>query len=439
MNAITSQIDSSERPRVVVIGGGFGGLHAARQLGNRPVNVTLIDRRNFHLFQPLLYQVATGGLSPGDIASPLRAVLHRFGNINVVQATVTGFDPARQVVKTDKRDFPYDYLVVAVGAENSYFGNEQWGAAAPALKSVEDALAIRQRIFSAFEQAELCDDPQKRKVLQTFVVIGGGPTGVELAGALTELVRETLADDFRSIDPRESRIVLLEGGARLLPSFPESLSEKATRRLHKMGVEILTRALVVNIHGSVVRFRRAGQESSLEAAAVLWTAGVKASPLAELLASAAGARTDKSGRVIVGPDLTLPGFPNIYLVGDMAHFSHGLPEPLPGVAPVAMQQGRYAARAILRRLKGKSVSPFRYVYKGNLAVIGRNHAIADFGGVRLSGFPAWILWVLVHIAYLVEFDNRMLVMFQWAWNYLTRKRGARLIIGVDPKNSTDPH
>ncbi len=413
---------------VVVVGGGFGGLYATQKLGNRKgISVTLIDRRNFHLFQPLLYQVATGGLSPGDIASPLRAVLNRFRNVRVLQATVTGINAPEQTISLGEDIIKYDSLVIATGAHHHYFGNDQWASNAPGLKTIEDALEMRRRIFRAFEAAEREDDPGKKRSLMTFVIVGGGPTGVELAGALGELANFTLKNDFRNLDPRNTRILLLEGGAKILAAYPDKLSNKASSSLKKLGVDVRTETLVTAIADGQVRMKHGESEEIIEAETVLWAAGVKSSSLSKALVETTGAGTDRSGRIVVDPFLNVGDFANIYVIGDLAHFAHQGDDALPGVAPVAMQQGRHVARLIRDRLRGKEGSAFKYTNKGNLAVIGRNAAIADVGPFKMSGWFAWLIWIFVHIAYLIEFDSRVLVLFQWASNYFTRKRGARLI------------
>jgi NADH dehydrogenase len=418
-------MSADQKHHVVIVGGGFGGLYAAQALRRAPVRVTLIDRRNFHLFQPLLYQIAVGGLSPGDIASPLRSVLRR-SNAEVVMDEVITIEPRQHKLFLRKREIVYDTLIIAAGARHHYFGNDPWETYAPGLKTIEDALDIRRRVFLTFENAELERDPKKRRALLTFVIIGGGPTGVELAGALGELTRSTLKDEFRAIKPEESNIILLEGGKRILPSYPPSLSAKAQRALERLGVVVRTEALVTEVQTDRVVYRRANDALEIEAHTTLWAAGMKASSLGTDLSRSTGADTDKAGRVIVNQDLTVPGFSNIFVIGDLAHLSTD-GNPLPGVATVAMQQGRHAAKVIRNRLKGKDTKPFRFRNRGNLAVIGRNAAVADLGRVRFSGFPAWLIWAMVHIVYLIEFDNKLLVMIQWTWNYFTRKRGARLI------------
>jgi NADH dehydrogenase len=415
--------------RVVILGGGFGGLYAVKALAGSPVAVLLVDQRNFHLFQPLLYQVATGMLSPGDIASPLRSVLAKHRNVTVFQAVATGVDAeARELVLEGGR-IPYDTLIVATGTTHFYFGNERWQADAPSMKTVEDALEVRRRIFSAFEIAELDPVEAEAEGWLQFVVIGAGPTGVEMAGALAELARGTLRDDFRRIDPSKAKTLLVEGSPRVLPGFAEELSRKAETRLRKMGVEVRTGTRVTSIEGHRVTLKSGEREDTVTAGTILWAAGVRASPLGQELCKATGCSLDPMGRVMVEPDLTVPGHPELFVIGDLANFRDPSGRPVPGMAPAAMQQGDYAARTILARLAGKPLPPYRYRSRGMLAVIGRNAAVADLGWVRLSGFWAWIIWALVHIAYLVEFDNKLLVMTQWAWTYFTRKRSARLITG----------
>lgn len=418
--------------RVTIVGGGFGGLYAAKNLRRDDVEVTLVDRRNFHLFQPLLYQVATGGLSPGDISSPLRGIFKDHRNTRVWQAVVTDIDVKERRVVLSDGSLPYDTLIVASGGSYSYFGNEHWAPEAPGLKSVEDALEIRHRIFVAFERAEREPDPDRRQALLTFAVIGAGPTGVELSGALAELAYGTLRRDFRRIDPRDSVILLIEGAARVLPSYPPKLSARAERALQGLGVTVHKNTMVTRIDNGRLTLRSATGEASIEARTILWAAGVKASSLGRSLADKTGAKVDPVGRLVVEPDLTLPHHPEIFIVGDLALFAHPSDSPLPGVAPVAMQQGHHAAEVIKRRLDGKTSRPFVYKNKGNLAVIGRRAAVADLGRWRFSGHLAWLVWVFVHIRYLIEFDNKLIVMIQWAFDYFTRKRGARLITGKDP-------
>ena len=422
--------NTPEKPpqhRVVVIGGGFGGLYAAKALRHAPVEVTLIDKRNFHLFQPLLYQVATGTLSPADISSPLRSILSRSKNTSVLMEEVADIDPDRQIVKLREQALPYDTLIVATGVSHHYFGNEHWKDNAPGLKTVEDALEMRRRIFMAFEAAEKELDPEKRKAWLTFVVVGGGPTGVELAGAIAELAYKTLKEDFRSIDTTETRILLLEGLDRILPPYSPDLSAKAEATLTARGVTVQTSTKVTNIADHVVTIERQGGVEQIASQTILWAAGVKASAMGEVLAKQTGASLDRSGRVIVEPDLSLPNHPNIFVIGDLAHFAHQGEKPLPGVAPVAMQQGEYVAKLIQKRLKDKVLPAFSYFEVGSLAVIGQNAAVVDLGFIRFSGIIAWFVWVVAHIYYLIEFDNKLIVMIQWGWNYFTRNRGARLI------------
>jgi NADH dehydrogenase len=381
-----------------------------------------VDRRNFHLFQPLLYQVATGGLSPADIASPLRAILKRQRNVRVIQGEATGFDLESKTVRVDSEEIPYDYLVVATGATHHYFGQGEWETRAPGLKTIEDATRMRARILNAFERAEREPDERRRRALLTFVIVGGGPTGVELAGAIGELARMTLARDFRAIDPASARILLLEGADRLLLSYPESLSRRAREALSELGVTVSTGAMVTAIEDGSLAVKRGGSEETIEAATILWAAGVEASPLGRLLSDAC----DRAGRVPVGENLSLAGHPEVFVIGDLAAFVQD-GSPLPGIAPVAMQQGRYVASAIRARLAGEEHRPFRYRDRGNLAVIGRARAVALLGPFSFWGYPAWLLWLFVHLLYLVAFENRAIVLFQWAWSYFTRNRRARLI------------
>jgi NADH dehydrogenase len=405
----------------VIVGAGFGGLAAARTLEDAPVDVTVIDRRNHHLFAPLLYQVATAGLSPGDIAYPIRSILRRQANARVLLGDAQAVDPeARQVLLSDGR-VAYDFLVLATGSSHAYFGHDEWEPNAPGLKTLEDALEIRRRILLAFEKAERETDPERRRALLTFVLVGGGPTGAELAGAIAEIARHVLVSDFRAIDPRTSRILLAEAGPRILPAYPEELSRKAQAQLERMGVEVRTGAAVTAIEpgSAVIGGNRVASET------VLWTAGVQASPLARSL----GAPLDRAGRVLVEPDLSIPGHPEIFVIGDLSNFSHQTGKPLPGVAQPAIQGGRHAARNILRSLEGRPSLPFAYRDLGNLAVLGRSAAVADLPWLRFSGYPAWLFWCFVHIMKLVDFRSRALVFFEWAWSYVSWQRGARLITG----------
>lgn len=435
----TEQIDGQNRPhRVVIVGGGFGGLYAAQRLGQAPVEVTLVDRRNFHLFQPLLYQVATGGLSPGDIASPLRAVLNRQKNTRVLQAEVTDFDLEGRRVLLKDGELPYDSLIVAAGAESHYFGRNEWAQEAPGLKSIEDALEVRKKVFMAFEAAEREADPQARTAWLTFVIVGGGPTGVELAGAVAELAHHTLKNDFRSFDPSETRVILLEGGDRILPAYPADLSASAADSLRKLGVEVRTGVKVTEIALHRVTLQAGSAVEEIGSQTVLWAAGMKASPLGAALARNGGVELDRTGRVRVNPDLTVPGHPEVSVIGDLAHFADPEGKPLPGVAPVAIQQGRFAADRIRARFGGRAPEQFRYHDKGSMAVIGRNAAVALMGRFRLRGFVAWLAWMFIHILYLVEFDNQLLVLTQWSWSYFTRNKGARLITPETPVELVAP-
>ena len=415
-------------PHVVVVGAGFGGLNAVRALEGAPVHVTVVDRRNHHLFQPLLYQVATAALSPADIAYPIRSILSEQRNATVFLADVVSVDrAAREVVLSDGR-LGFDYLVMANGVRHAYFGHDAWESGAPGLKTLEDALEIRRRILLAFERAERETNAGRRRALLTFVIVGGGPTGVELAGAISEISRHVLINDFRSIDPREANILVLEAGPRILPTFPPDLARKATLALERLGVQVRTGCPVSDVReGSV----EAGG-SDIPAATILWAAGVRVSPLPSSL----GVPQDAAGRVVVEPDLSIPGDPRIFAIGDIAAYLHQTGAPLPGVAQVAIQQGRHVAENIRRDIAGRPRRPFHYRDKGNLAVIGRAQAIADLGRVRISGFPAWLVWCFIHILFLIGFRNRTVVLFDWAWAYLTNQRGARLITGpVDRKIS----
>jgi NADH dehydrogenase len=416
--------------RVVVVGGGFAGLRAARALARLQVQVTLVDRRNFHLFQPLLYQVATGALSPANIAAPIRSLLKREKNVRVLLGEATDLDAGRRVLFLSDGELAYDTLVVAAGVRHHYFGNEKWEALAPGLKTLEDAMEIRRRILLAFETAEREGDPVRRRALLTFVIVGGGPTGVELAGALAEIARHTLRGDFRAIDPSEARVFLLEAGERILPAYTPELAAKAVLALTRIGVEVRTTALVTGLSDGSVRFRHGDADETLPARTVLWAAGVKGSPLGATLAAAAGAMLDRAGRVLVEPDLSLKSHPEVFVIGDLAALSDERGHPLPGVAQVAMQQGRYVARVVRARLSGASPPPpFRYFDAGSMATIGRRAAVADLRIVRMSGTLAWLAWLFLHLMYIVQFANRLLVLIQWAWSYVTWNRSARLITG----------
>jgi NADH:ubiquinone reductase (H+-translocating) len=413
----------ASRPRIVIIGAGFGGLSAAKRLGKVAVDVTVIDRRNHHLFQPLLYQVATAALSPADIAAPIRGILATQANTHVILGSVTGIDTAGRTVLIGNRHIPYDLLIVATGARENYFGHDEWAAVTSGLKTIEDATTMRRRILMAFERAEDSDDEAERRRLLTFVIIGGGPTGVELAGALAELAKAALARDFRHIDPTTARIILVEAGPRLLPSFPPKLSAVAARALTRLGVEL-------RLGAAVTRCDREGavlDDEGIESRTLIWAAGVAASPAATWL----GVGPGRGGRVAVTQDLSLPGHPDIFVIGDTAQVE-GPDGALPGVAPVAKQEGAYVARVIAARLAGKRPpGPFRYRNFGNLATIGRKEAVVDFGRLRLTGRIAWLVWGLAHIYFLIGFRNRMAVAVDWLWSYLTYQRGARLITGQD--------
>ncbi len=424
----------SERWKVVIIGGGFGGLSAAQHLNSNLVDVTLIDRRNYHLFQPLLYQVATGSLSAGEVASPLRSVLSRQKNTRVWLGTVVDIDPdSKRVFLADGTIVPYDSLIVAAGSQTSYFGHNEWQEWAPGMKSVEEATAIRHKILYAFEVAERLSDPVQRRAWLTFVIVGAGPTGVELSGAIAEIARQTLKNDFRSIHPEEAQIILLDGAPRVLMPFPEGLAGKASRSLAKLGVEVRCGAMVKNVDKDGLTIDSGGRTDSIAARTVVWAGGITASPLGKIVASHTKAETDKGGRVKVKPDLTIPSYPDIYVVGDLASAMDEKGKPLPGVAQVAMQGGAYVAKAILRKVKReRELPPFRYFDKGSLAVIGRAAAVADVFGLHISGFLAWLVWAFIHVTYLVSFQSRILVFIQWAIQDLTFSRGARLITGSAP-------
>lgn len=423
--------------KVVILGGGFGGLAAAQKLKRAPVEVTLIDRRNFHLFQPLLYQVATGSLSPGDIAAPLRSVLSRQENARVLLGEAADVDPeAKRVILRDGDTYAYDTLIVATGSQTSYYGNDSWRLWAPSLKSVEEATAIRHKILYAFERAERAATEEEARAWLTFVIVGAGATGLELSGALAEIARETLRHDFRKIRPQEARILLLEGAPRVLGGYPEDLSAQAEKLLTRLGVEVIKGVLVTQIGAGGVTFKRGESTESLATRTVLWAGGVTSTPFAEGLAKRTKAETDRSGRIKVERDLTIPNYPDIFIIGDLAHAEEDKGKPLPGVAQVAMQGGAYAAKTIRARLKGKpQVRPFHYFNKGDMAVIGRAAGVANIFGVHISGWPAWLIWLFIHLMYIVEFQSRVLVFIQWGFEYLTFSRGARLITGTAATDS----
>ncbi|AFZ48492.1 FAD-dependent pyridine nucleotide-disulfide oxidoreductase [Cyanobacterium stanieri PCC 7202] len=436
---------ANKTPHIVIVGGGFAGLYAAKELGNAPVKVTLVDKRNFHLFQPLLYQVATGSLSPAEICSPLRLVVGRNENTRVVLDEVVDVDPDKKQVIMQEGVLNYDKLIIGTGVSHHYFGNDQWEDEAPGLKSIENALDIRRKIFLAFEEAEKVSSPEEKQEWLTFAIVGGGPTGVELAGAIAEIAHKVIKDDFQEIDTTKAKILLIEGMDRVLPPYSPDLSKKAQESLEELGVTVLTQRMVTNIENNTLSIRHGEESEEIKARTILWAAGVKASGLAKVLAERTNAETDRAGRIIVEPNLSLSECPDIYVVGDLAHFAHQDNKPLPGIAPVAMAQGKYMAKSIKDEIKGKPVAPFKYVDKGSLAVIGDNHAVVDLGFVKLSGLIAWLVWVFAHIYYLIEFDNKLTVMLQWGWNYLTRGRGARLITGeisekdLVTKSFSNPH
>jgi NADH:ubiquinone reductase (H+-translocating) len=420
------------RQKVVILGGGFGGLSAATGLKRAPVDVTLIDRCNYHLFQPLLYQVATGSLSPANIAGPLRQIVRKQKNTKVLLAEAIHIDAENRKVILSDGEVPYDTLIVATGSTHQYFGHPEWEEFAPGLKTIEDATAMRARILTAFEAAERETDPEKLAAWMTFVIVGGGPTGAELAGALGEIAHDTLKHDFRGIDPRQTRIVLVEGSDRVLPSYPAKLSEDARKMLVELGVTVRTGAMVTDIQAHEVTLKEGDRTETIPTRTVLWAAGVLASPLGVSLQKEADAPVDKAFRVLVNPDCTVPNHPEIFVIGDLANFSHQTGKPLPGVAQPAMQQGAYVAKVIRGRFENKAPKPFHYFDKGNLATIGRGKAVADLNFIGLAGWPAWFVWIFVHLLYLIQFQDRLLVITQWAWLYLTFDRSARLITGKNP-------
>lgn len=420
--------------KVLIVGGGFAGMNAAKGLGNaKDIDVTVVDRTNHHLFQPLLYQVAMAGLSPADIAAPIRSMLSNYKNICVLEGEIVSLDLDRKVAIADFGELPFDYLIMACGARHSYFGHDEWEEFAPGLKNLEQATEIRRRVLSAYEKAERSNTADERKRLLTFVVVGGGPTGVELAGAIGEMSRFTLAKDFRHIDSKLARVILIEAGPRILPQFSEQQAARAMRDLEHLGAQVWTNSAVTKIDADGVEI---GGER-IRAATVLWAAGVNASPLGR----AANLEVDRAGRVVVEPDLSVKGHKNVFVAGDQACFTHQTGKPLPGTAPVAMQQGRYLAKTIRAELAGKAREPFHFVDKGQMATIGRSRAIVEVGKLKIAGFMAWVIWLVVHIYYLTSFKNRLLVVIQWAWSYLSFHRGARLIVSKEwrfnrPKDPT---
>ena len=432
----------TQKHRVLILGGGFAGLNAAQKLKRAPVEITLIDRRNFHLFQPLLYQVATGSLSPGEISAPLRSVLSKQKNAQVLLGEAADIDPdAKRVILRDGASFPYDSLIVATGSKTSYYGNDSWRDYAPSLKTVEEATAIRHKILYAFEWAERAPTIQEARQWLTFVIIGAGATGLELAGALAEIAYETLKNDFRRINPKDARILLMEGGPRVLPAYPPDLSEKAEKLVTRLGVEVMKNVMATAVDSNGVTYKRGGATEKLAAKTVLWAGGVVATTFGKKLAERTRSETERNGRIKVKTDLTIPNYPDIFVVGDLAAaVDTKSGKPLPGVAQVAIQGGSYAAKIIRARLQGKKdLPPFHYFDKGDMAVIGRAAAVANIFGMHVSGLPAWLIWLFIHLMYIVEFQNRVLVFVQWGFEYLTFSRGARLITGSgDPDLPTPP-
>lgn len=419
-------------PHIVIVGGGFGGLYTAQHLKHAPANITLIDRRNFHLFQPLLYQVATGGLSPANIAAPLRGILKKQANTEVLLAEVTEIDPKTQTIRyADGGSTHYDYLIVATGASHTYFGKDEWARYAPGLKTLEDATEIRRKVLLAFEAAERVEDPEQRKAWLRFVVVGGGPTGVELAGTLGEIAHMTLKQNFRHIDTSSAEILLIEASEHVLDVFGMPLPVKAEKALNELGVRVIAKAKATDIQADHVKYVQNGEEHVIQTYSVLWGAGVQASPLGKVIANATGVTLDRAGRVPVEPDLSVAGHPNLFVIGDLSTFSHQGGKPLPGVAPVAMQMGEYLAKLLKTRLSNPQYQPepFKYFDKGSMATIGRSRAVVQMGSLRLSGWIAWMIWLFIHVLFLIQFENRILVMLQWAANYFTRNRSARLITG----------
>ena len=427
-----------ENYHVVIVGGGFGGLYAAKALKQAPVRITLLDRQNYHLFQPLLYQVATGFLSPADVASPLRTELRHQKNVQVLLAEVTDFNVEDHYVILKDEKIPYDALILAAGASHSYFGHPEWGEFAPGLKSIDNALEAKRRIFLAFENAERTVDADKRQMWLTFAIVGGGPTGVEIAGALGETIQHTIPREFHSIDSTQIRILLLEAGDRLLPAYSPELSTKAASSLEKLGVTVRTGNLVTQVEKENVEVRTEERSENIAAGTILWAAGVQASPLGWKLIEQTHTKIDKAGRLEVEPDLTIPGHPEIFVIGDLANFSHQTGKPLPGLVQPAMQEGAYAAQLIQQRLKGGTLPAFHYHDKGMLATIGRTSAIADLGTIKVTGFVAKLIWIFIHLWYITIFENKTLIFIQWAWNFLTMSQRARIITGPTalPSEST---
>lgn len=439
MTTAQTEKNSDQKPHhVLIVGGGFGGLFAAKALGKKnkskaDFRVTLLDKRNFHLFQPLLYQVATGGLVVGDIATPHRVILRKYKNVQALMGTAYDLDPVNRKVYHEFGEIEYDTLIAATGVKHSYFGHDEWRPFAPGLKTVEHALEMRRKIFSAFERAEIESDPAKRKALLTFVVVGAGPTGVELAGALGELAHHTMVKDFRSINPREVEIHLVEGAPRVLPVYDDKLSADAEKMLHELGVTVLKSSFVEKIESGLVHIRTDDETRQLAAETVLWAAGVTASAFGRVLAERAGVELDRQGKVLVNKDMSLPGYPEIFVVGDLGKYEVESGRFLPGLAQVAIQQGRYVAGLLKARIQGKSVKPFEYDDKGSMAVIGRNRAVGDLNFMRISGFSAWLLWVGIHVWSLMSIEQRLSVMMNWVWKYITRESGSRLITGDPPR------
>lgn len=421
---------SAARHRVVIIGAGFGGLNTAKALKHADADITVIDKRNFHLFQPLLYQVATGALSPGEIAAPIRGILSKNKNTQVMLGEVTGIDATAKTLQlADGATVPYDTLIVGPGATDNYFGHPEWAALAPGLKSIENATEIRRRILMAFENAERATNEARRKAFLTFVVIGGGATGTEMSGAISEIARDIVVHDFRSIDTRQAEVIMVEGSPHVLNSYPEDLSKSAENQLHNLGVKTRLSTMVTAIDEQGVTVKSGDKEDRIEARTVIWAAGVKASPLGKILGEQTGAELDKGGRVVVEPDLSLRGHPEILVIGDLANFPHQTGKPLPGVAQVGIQMGTYAAKLVKARLAGGTTKPFHYWDKGNMATIGKASAVAQIGKLHFGGLFAWLLWLFIHLMYLVGFSNRLTVLIEWFYNYVTMNRGARLITG----------